>query len=133
MTISCAVWVPGEPLTFRDDLQWQQVEALAGGQHGALARVSLFRDGKAGRLLKLLASDVSGLFPDAYGRHDEAATGFVAGLGGPVQTWWGVLVVYGIDSLEGGFPWPLSTAQRAWIADAYRAATGSEPVGANQV
>ncbi len=121
-----AAWAPGEDLTWRRSTLGE-LERLVGGRHGAHVGVTLWRH--PDNLLKLMASDVSMLFPNEYGTHVPQAEAFVAALGGPAQPWAGVIAVYGIDSIEGGFPEPELTEQQIGvIAGAYRAATGREPV-----
>lgn len=122
-----AVWEPGQALQFRA-MSWAQLEDLVGGRHSAVARAGLWRAGADRHLLKLLASDVALVFPEAYPAHAEPASRFVELLGGTYQPWAGVIAVYGIDSIEGGFPEPLTGHQRELIAGAYRQATGAEPL-----
>lgn len=121
MTMTVAVLVPGGVLEFRE-LSWGEVEALAGGKHGATARTSLFRDGMDRHLVKLLSSDVALLFPEDYGVQAPAVSRLVGLLGGPLQPWAGVLAVYGIDSVEGGWPQSLTDLQQAVVRAAYESA-----------
>lgn len=129
MTQIYALWEPGRPLEFRR-MSYTQFGQLVGGRHGATVGVSLYRHGGAANLLKVRASDVAMLFPDDYGAHTDAASQFVEALGGTQQPWAGVLGVYGIDSVEGGFPESLTEHQREVITAAYVAVTGTQPVDA---
>lgn len=121
MTMTYAIWTPGEHLQLRR-MRHGEVEALVGGRHSSATGVQLWR--RRELLLKLQVNDVGLVYPDDYPRHGQGVSAFVVKLGGPLQTWAGTIAVYAIDSAEGGWPVEMGDEQRAAIDTACREVTG---------